>query len=85
LSALAARFCSVDEGGRALSGALLTVVRSSVPFPEVAFVADESGCATLHLPAGEFTVRAHAGDGLTGELSVSSRGEGNARFEIVLR
>jgi hypothetical protein len=60
--------------GRPADGAVVTVVRSSVPFPEIALVADESGTVELHLPPGRFTFRAQGRGGAQGQAEVESPG-----------
>lgn len=68
MSGTATRLQVLDPAGRPAAGALVTVVRSSVPFPEIALVADERGEVRLVLPDGEFTFRCDAA-GRTGEAT----------------
>lgn len=72
----------VDETGRAVPGATVAVVRSSVPFPEIALLADDDGVVELRLPPGTFTFRAHGPAGQSGEVTVRSPGAGEARVRI---
>jgi hypothetical protein len=44
-------------------GALVTIVESTVPMPEIALVCDERGRFSLRLPPGRFKLRAHGGGG----------------------
>jgi hypothetical protein len=44
-------------------GALVTIVESSVPMPEIALVCDERGRFSLRLPPGRFKLSAHAAEG----------------------
>jgi len=74
-------FRVVDRHGRAVAGARLAVVESTVPFPEVALIADAEGRVSLALRPGRFTFRAHAPDGQTGEVEV----EGGSPGEVVVR
>ena len=62
----------IDEENRPVRGAQVSVVRSSVPFPEVAIIADDDGIVHLDLPRGEFTFRAYASGGRQGEASVTT-------------
>ena len=46
-----------------MPGALVTIVESSVPMPEIALVCDERGRFGLRLPPGRFKLSAHAAEG----------------------
>lgn len=72
----------VDAAGRPVAGARLALLRASVPFPEVALVADDDGRATLFLPEGVFAFRAHAPDGRTGEAEVTGGSAGEVAVEV---
>src|SRR5215211_7262870 len=60
----------VDENGMPVPGALVAVVASTVPMPEIAVVCDCTGRFEVRLPAGQFTFRAHSGTG-TGQADVN--------------
>ena len=77
-----ARLRIVDEAGKPAAGATVAVVRSSVPFPEIALLADDDGVVNLRLPRGTFTFRAHGPGGQTGEVTVRSPGAGEALVRI---
>jgi hypothetical protein len=59
----------VNESGAPVPGALVSIVASSVPMPEIALVCDGEGRFGLRLPAGRFTFRAHGGT-RTGQVEV---------------
>jgi hypothetical protein len=72
----------VDEAGNRVAGATVAVVRSSVPFPEIALLADDDGVVDLRLPPGTFTFRAYGPAGQSGEVTVRSPGAGEALVRI---
>jgi hypothetical protein len=78
------RFEIVDAKGNPVTDAGLTVVRSSVPFPEVALVPDERGIVTVFLPEGRFTLRALEPGGRTAEITVETPAKANENVRIVL-
>lgn len=59
----------VDETGAPVPEALVSIVASTVPMPEIALLSDSRGSFALRLPPGRFTLRAH-GAGGTGEAEV---------------
>jgi carboxypeptidase family protein len=61
----------VDADGAAVPGALVTIVESTVPMPEIALVCDNGGRFTVRLPPGRFVLRAH-GAGGSGDAAVES-------------
>jgi uncharacterized GH25 family protein len=77
-----ARLRIVDEAGKPVAGATVAVVRSSVPFPEIALLADDDGVVEIRLPSGTFTFRAHGPAGQSGEVTVQSPGSGEALVRI---
>lgn len=74
-------FRIVDENGRPAGGASLAVTRSTVPFPEIALLADDDGRLELRLPDGDFTFAAHDSAGRSGEVTVAGARGG----EVVVR
>lgn len=60
----------VDEHGAPVPDALVTIVESTVPMPEMTLVADGRGRFALRLPPGRFVLCAH-GAGGTGEAEVA--------------
>ena len=52
-----------------MPGALVSIVASSVPMPEIALVCGGDGRFELRLPAGRFTFQAH-GATRTGQVEV---------------
>ncbi len=62
----------VDEAGAAVAGALVSVPRSTVAFPEIALVSDGQGLVRLTLPEGRFVIAAHGGDRRQGQLELDS-------------
>jgi hypothetical protein len=63
-----------DEADQPVAEAAVAVVRSSVPFPEIALLTDEAGAAELSLPAGVFVFRARSPDDASGDVEVTSPG-----------
>ena len=53
----------MDGGGAPVPDAIVTIVESTVPMPEIALLCDAHGRFSLRLPAGRFTLRAHGGGG----------------------
>jgi protocatechuate 3,4-dioxygenase beta subunit len=82
VSGALARLRILDEAGRPVAGATVAVVRASVPFPEIALVADDDGVVAIRLPPGTFTFRAHGPDGRSGEATVLSPAAGEALVRI---
>jgi Carboxypeptidase regulatory-like domain len=70
----------VDAGGAPVPDALVTIVESTVPMPEIALMCDADGRFSLRLPPGRFRLRAH-GAGGTGEVEVEGAPAGD---EIVI-
>jgi hypothetical protein len=59
----------VDVTGAPVPDALVAIVASTVPMPEIALLSDTAGRFAVRLPPGRFTLRAH-GAGGTGEVEV---------------
>jgi hypothetical protein len=74
----------VDRDGRPVSGATVAVVRSTVPFPEIALVPDAGGIVDVLLPLGTFTFRAHGLFDQQGETTVTNSGT-EEEVQIVIR
>jgi hypothetical protein len=70
----------VDAAGHPVPDAVIAVVSSTVPFPEIALRCDADGRFALRLPHGRFVLRALAG-GASGDAEV----EAASRHEIVIR
>jgi hypothetical protein len=66
----------VDETGAPVPGALVSIVDSSVPMPEITLVCNKDGRFGLRLPAGRFIFRAH-GDERTGLVEVEGAAAGD--------
>ena len=79
------RFRIVDTAGNPVVDGILSVVGSSVPFPEIALLADERGMVEVQLPTGRFTVRAQADSGRVGDVTVVSPASGESVVEIEVR
>jgi hypothetical protein len=71
----------VGAAGDPVAGALVVILESSVPVPEIALQADADGRFALRLPPGRFTLRAHGPDG-TGDARIELPGA--AEVELVL-
>jgi hypothetical protein len=82
VSETVARLRIVDGAGQPVAGATVAVVRSSVPFPEIALLADDDGRVEIRLPPGTFTFRAHGPAGDSGDVTVQSPGAGEALVRI---
>jgi hypothetical protein len=65
----------VDRDAQPVPGALLVIVESTVPMPEIAIQSDEDGRFALRLPEGGFTLRGHSPDGRVGEATVAVPGD----------
>jgi Carboxypeptidase regulatory-like domain len=75
----------VDQHGQPADGALVAVVQSSVPFPEIGMVADAKGEINLSLPEGQFTFSAHAQGGASGHVRFAvASGQSPLRVDLVL-
>lgn len=72
----------VDAAGNPVPGATLSVVRGSVPYPEIALRADHAGVVRLRVPDGTFVFRAHDAAGQTGEVEVDGMGAGLREFAL---
>ena len=68
------RILVLNEDGRPAAQAVVTVLRSTVPFPEIALLTDDAGSVLLQLPPGAFTFRVRAGADAVGEVEVVSPG-----------
>jgi hypothetical protein len=64
----------VDATGAPVPHAFVVVVAGTVAMPEIALESDDSGRFTIRLPAGHFTLRAHA-DAEVGEAEVDGAGD----------
>lgn len=53
----------VDETGRPVAGAFVTVEWGTAPAPEITLLTDAEGRARFGLPPGRFRIRAAAPDG----------------------
>jgi hypothetical protein len=73
----------VDASGAPVPNALVTIVESTVPMPEIALMCDADGRFSLRLPAGRFRFRAH-GAGGSGDAEVEVDGAPAADDEIVI-
>ena len=62
----------VDEMGRPVAGALVTVQWGAAPTPEITLLTDEAGLARLGLPPGRFRIR----------LAAPGGGEGTSEVEV---
>lgn len=72
VSGTTTRIRIVDQNGRPVSEATVAVVRSTVPFPEIALIPDADGIVMVQLPPGTFTFRAHGPFAQQGEATVTS-------------
>lgn len=82
MSESVARLKIVDGAGEPVAGATVAVVRSSVPFPEIALLADDHGVVEVRLPSGTFTFRAHGPAGESGEVTMHNPGAVEALVRI---
>jgi hypothetical protein len=77
------RFRIVDETGSPVEGAFVSVLRSTVAFPEIALVTDGNGIVQLSLPEGRYVIGANATGERHGEVEVDS-GKNSLKDDIVL-
>lgn len=75
----------VDQNERPVVAANVAVVRSTVPFPEIALITDVDGIVEVYLPPGTFTFRAHGPFDQKGEVTVTNRGNKEAIVQIMIR
>ena len=75
----------IDRNGRPVIEATVAVVRSTVPFPEIALIPDADGIVEVQLPPGTFTFRAHGPFAQQGEATVTSPGAEEEIVKIVIR
>jgi hypothetical protein len=71
----------VDADGRAVAGALVSVVWGTAPTPEIARRTGDDGAFHVGLPPGRFRVQAVCASGALGETET----EGGEGGEIVIR
>jgi len=71
MTMISTRLRVVDQNGKSLGEATITVIRSSVPFPEIALLPDADGIVEVMLPPGVFTFRSHGPSGQQGEATVT--------------
>lgn len=77
------RFRVVDETGAPVEGAFVSVLRSTIAFPEIALVTDENGIVQLSLPHGRFVIGADASEERRAEVELES-GKNNLEEDVVL-
>lgn len=75
----------VGADGKPVAHASVSVVQSSLAYPEMAQLADADGRLTVRLPQGRFTLRAHTADGRTGQVTISRPAEGSSEIRIEVR
>jgi hypothetical protein len=75
----------VDQDGRPVSEATVTVVRSTVPFPEIALIPDADGIVEVKLPPGTFTFQAYGPFAQQGEATVTRPEAEEEVVQIVIR
>jgi hypothetical protein len=73
----------VGADGRPAGEALVSVVWSTVAFPEAALATEADGTFALGLPPGRFRLQAHTADGRSGELETA--GESDEELVIQVR
>jgi hypothetical protein len=74
----------VDRNGRPVSEATVAVVRSTVPFPEIALSPDADGIVEVQVPQGTFTFRAHGPNGHQGEITFTITESDGKSFQLAL-
>ncbi len=65
------RLMVVDKHGAPVEGALVSVLRSTVAFPEIALVSDADGMVRLPLQKGRYVLGAVAGSA-SGEIELDA-------------
>jgi hypothetical protein len=77
----------MDADGSPVEEASVVVASSSVPFPEIALLADSTGNVRMFLPAGRFGIEAHGPKGGQGtiDIEVSASETHPKEFELRLR
>jgi hypothetical protein len=74
----------VDEDGRFVAGAFVTVVSGTTPVPELALVTEDDGTFSIGLPQGRFRLRANTADARSGEAEIDETAE-TGEGELVIR
>jgi len=72
----------VERDGRPVAGALVVIVESTVPMPELAIQCDDAGRFAVGLLDGRFPFRAHAPDARSGEATVERPRDPDIRVTI---
>ena len=75
----------VDADGAPVPEATIVILKSSVPMPEIALLADENGRFVLRLPPGRFTLRAHGAGGAIGDVDFESEPDAEDIVIVVCR
>ena len=84
MSSTLTRIRIVDRNGRPVTEATVAVVRSTVPFPEIALIPDADGIVEVRLPPGTFTFRAHGLDSRQGETTLTITESDRKSFQLTL-
>ncbi len=75
----------VEGDGTPVSQAIVSVIESTVAFPEVALLPNSAGIVVLSMPfEAEFKVRAIASDGRWGDAVITGSARSNETLDIVV-
>lgn len=74
-----------DAQANPIAGARITIPKSSVSIPEIAYLSNAEGMYTLSVPPGEFTLMVFADEFQAAEKMISTRGEAQMELNWVLQ
>jgi hypothetical protein len=68
--------------GQPAGRAIVSVPRSTTPFPELALVADLNGVVRLSLPSGHYTIEAFTDGGERGSADIAVENGGHTTIKV---
>lgn len=74
-----------DAQANPIAGARITIPKSSVSIPEIAYLSNDKGMYSLSVPPGEFTLMVFADGYQAAEKKISTRGEAQMELNWTLQ